>query len=184
MSLAELVSAGESQSVEFKESLATRAPALEALTSMANTDLAEGLVVFGVRKDGVVVGIEPGDIDRAQQSLVQHLQAKVEPPLTIDIGADSLDEKRVLWVHATRSRVVPFHEYDGRAFIREGTTTRQLSMAEKQLLTKRRNRDSHNGPWLCDKRGCFFVTAGSMVITPDGPKKDYTCLCGGQLWPA
>lgn len=184
MELAELIAHGESEQLEFKESLASQRDAFEALVGMANTETGEGQVIFGVRRDGSVVGVEPGDLDRAQRSMVQTIRVKIEPSLEVSIRVEELDGKRLLLTRAKRARAVPYHEYGGRAFMREGTTTRQLSLEEKQRLSKRRNRAEHNGPWRCDKRGCHFDRIGSTVLTPDGPKRSYVCACGGELWPA
>jgi hypothetical protein len=86
-------------------------------------------------------------------------------------------------LQAERNREVAYHEYDGKAYIREGSSNRQLSYAEKQQLMTSRNRDKHTGPWKCDRCGTVVGMLMSIVITDQGVSKSYDCECGGQYWP-
>ena len=183
-SLKELVQKGESQTLEFKKSLSLQREGLEALCAMVNSDLARGTVIFGIEKNGTVYGIEEGNLDTAQRSLSQAIRNKSDPPLIVRMEIEELDSKKVLAISAERSRDVPYHEYGGRAWIRRGSEKRRLSLAEKQQLTKRRNRDSHPGPWRCDRCGSLVGVLHSFEISNEGMKKTYKCQCGGEFWPA
>jgi predicted HTH transcriptional regulator len=183
-SLKELIQSGESQTVEFKKSLSLRDEGLEALCAMVNSDLARGTVVFGVANDGTVSGIEGGNLDAAQRSLSQVVTNKFDPPLIVRMEIAEVSDKRVLCITAERSRDIPYHEYDGRAWIRQGSEKRRLSLAEKQQLAKRRSRDSHPGPWRCDKCGSWVGVLHSFEISNEGMKRTYKCRCGGEFWPA
>ena len=81
VTLGELVQKGESQTLEFKKSLSLQGEGLEALCAMVNSDLSWGTVVFGIKADGNVCGIEPGNLDTAQRSLSQAIRNKFDPPL-------------------------------------------------------------------------------------------------------
>ena len=85
---------------------------------------------------------------------------------------------------AKRDRGVPYHEYDGRAWVREGPANRKLSLIEKQQLKRRMDRDGHPGPWKCDRCGTLVGVLHSFEISNEGMKKTYTCGCGGEFWPA
>jgi len=183
-SIRELVQKGESQTLEFKKSLGLQREGLEALCAMVNSDLARGTVVFGVEKDGTVYGIEEGNLDTAQRSLSQVIRNKFDPPLIVIMKVEELNGEKVLAISAERSRDVPYHEYDGRAWVRQGSEKRRLSLAERQQLTKRRNRDSHPGPWRCDRCGSWVGVLHSFEISNEGMKKTYKCRCGGEFWPA
>jgi len=182
--LSEILRLGEGQTVEFKKSLSLQRDGLEALCGMINADSAQGIVFFGIAPDSTVVGVEPGDLDKAQRSLAQTMQQKFDPPLIKQIDVLECEGWRIVRVSAQRSPLVAYHEYDGRAYIREGTTTRVLSVAEKQQLVQRRNRHTHTGPWRCDNCGSLVGTLVSVVLTDKGPQKSYRCRCGGEFWPA
>ncbi|MBI3896502.1 MAG: ATP-binding protein [Acidobacteria bacterium] len=180
----ELVRQEESQTHERKRSLSLQREGFESLCGMVNADPAQGTLVFGVAPDSQLVGVEPGDLDKAQRSLSQTISANFEPRLQFEVQVAELQGKRVVLVSAQRNRDVPYHEYDGRAYIREGTVTRQLSFTEKKSLERRRNRDLHTGPWKCNKCGSWVGNLVSVRITDQGMQKSYACSCGGEYWPA
>jgi predicted HTH transcriptional regulator len=173
---------GETQGVEFKKSLSLRKEALEALCGMINSDNAKGKVLFGVSPDGSIGGVEEGNLDSAQKSLVQHIRDRFEPPLICSIELLQGEDATLLLLQAERAPGVRYHEYDGRAYIREGSTTRQLSYDEKRQLSKKRDRDHHHGPWRCDRCGAVVGTLVGLVITDQGVRKTYACDCGGEFW--
>jgi predicted HTH transcriptional regulator len=182
--LEELVGKGEGQTLEFKKSLSLQREGLKALSAMVNSDLARGTVIFGIEADGTACGIEQGNLDTAQRSLSQTIRSKFDPQLVAQMEVVELNGERVLVLSARRDRGVPYHEYDGRAWIREGAETRQLSLAEEQRLIRSRDRDSHPGPWKCDRCGTLVGVLHSFVISSEGMRRTYKCECGGEFWPA
>jgi predicted HTH transcriptional regulator len=174
----------ETQIVELKKSLGLQREAMEALCGMINTDSGTGKVIFGVAPDGGITGIGLGNLDTAQKTVAQTVRQKFDPPLICSIEVLECEGKKLIKLEANRSAGVAYHEYDGRAYIREGSTRRQLSYDEKQRILKRRNRDQHNGPWRCDRCGAFRGTISIVEITDQGPRKSYRHECGGDFWPA
>lgn len=174
----------ESQCFERKRSLSLQREGLESLCGMINADAAQGSVAFGIEPDGQIVGVEPGDLDKAQRSLAQTIGNKFQPAIRPTFQVFEVSDKRIVTVSATRNRDVAYHEFDGRAYIREGTATRQLTLAEKQSLQRQRDRGQHNGPWKCDRCGSWVGMLSSIVITDQGARKSYGCSCGGEYWPA
>ncbi len=184
MDLESLLTNGEGQTTEFKKSLSLRKEALEALCSMVNADAAQGTVIFGVEPDGTACGIEPGNLDKAQLSLSQSIKSNFDPPLQAEIYVRDLDGKRLLLITAGRLRSIPYHEYSGRAWIRQGSDKRLLTLAEKDHLRKTRDRALHPGPWKCDRCGDWLPSFISVTTTSEGSKRDYGCDCGGEYWPS
>ena len=174
---------GETQTVEFKKSLSLQREALEALCGMINSDSATGKVLFGVSPDSSINGVEEGNLDSAQKKLAQHIRQKFDPSIICNIQILQCEGKILLLVQADRAIGTPYHEYDGRAYIREGSSKRQLSYDEKLQLLKKRGRDHHNGPWQCDSCGAIVGTLLSIVVTNQGVKMTYSCKCGGEFWP-
>jgi len=177
---------GESQVLEFKRSLSMRDAGIESLCGMVNTADGYGSVVFGVGPDGKVVGVEHGDLDKAQRSIAQSIKGNVEPPLNPTIIVEDVSGKPIIILSAKRAKDVPFHEFSGRAFIREGTTTRRLTLEEKASFSRRRNRDNASGPWQCSGPCggiAQFYAPGLGIDGRGGITKDYRCSCGGEWWP-
>lgn len=93
----------------------------EALCGFVNTDTAQGLVICGIHSDGSILGVEGGNLDKAQLSNVQHIRAKFDPILQVGLDMLELGEKNLVPLAAARLPGIALHEYDGRAWIREGT---------------------------------------------------------------
>ena len=178
-----IIENGENQTVEFKKSLGERREALEDLCAMVNSDLMNGIVIFGVEDNGNICGLDDGNLDSAQISLSQVINDKFEPNLMIDIFVKELEGKKVLVLVGKRSRGVAYHEFDGRAWIKQGSDKRRLNLEAKKQLNNSRDRDSHNGPWRCDKCGTLVGMLFSMTISDTGMEKTYKCNCGGEYWP-
>jgi predicted HTH transcriptional regulator len=176
----------ESQMVECKKGLAEGREGCASLSAMLNADTAKGRVIFGVAPDGSIVGVEPGDLDKAQRTLVQHLRDSLEPRIPINIEVLECGGKHVLVLSAERPKNVPLVEYDGRAMIREGSTTRRLSLDERRGIERRRTRSSHPGPWRCERCGSYAgIYVPTMIGNENGePVMSYACNCGGEWWPA
>lgn len=174
----------ESQQVELKKSLSLQKEGCEALCGMLNADAARGVVLFGVAPDGSIVGVEPGDLDKAQNSLAQHVRENFDPPLPVSIEVVQCGDKNLIAMQAERPKNTVLYEYDGRAFIREGSSRRRLTVAEKAGLSSRRRRDTHQGPWRCDRCGSVAGMISGIVVTERGIEKSYECGCGGEYWPA
>lgn len=122
----------ETQTVERKKTLNERDAGLESLCGMVNAVTAKGSVEFGVAPDGTVVGLT-GNLDTAQRSLQQAIAANFQPPgLPHEIHLQVHAGAQYVVVSALRPARVPFYEYSGRAFIREGSITRQLTLDEKR----------------------------------------------------
>lgn len=138
----------ETQTLERKTSLSEQDAGLESLCAMVNAPSARGTVEFGVGPDGQTVGLS-GDLDRAQQSLSQALRAHFQPAgLPHELHVEGREGKSILILAAQRSPGVPFYEYRGRAYIREGSTTRQLTLEEKVALLAARSTNVARAPLL------------------------------------
>lgn len=174
---------GETQTVEFKKSLSLQKEAFKALCGMINSDSATGAVLFGVLPDGSISGVELGNLDSGQKTLAQNVRQGFEPTIIPRITVLECDDKHIIHLEADRASGVSYHEYGGRAYIREGTTTRQLSYDEKRQLAKKRDRDQHSGPWKCDGCGREVGMLVAVIRTDQGLRKGYACRCGGEFWP-
>ena len=137
MDIERILQTGETQSVEFKKSLSQMKEGCKTLCGMLNAEVDAGMVLFGISPKNEVVGIE-GNLDSAQRSLVQHIQQKFDPSIKVSIQIEEYEGKKILILSAKRSNDVRYYEYDGRAFFKEGSTKRCLSIQEKESLNNSR----------------------------------------------
>jgi ATP-dependent DNA helicase RecG len=132
----ELIAAGESASREFKSTLADSRKLVETIAAMAT--IGGGVILVGVRDDGAVIGVEPGEGEL--ERLVQRVLAGTDPRVFIDVDQPSCGGARLL-----RIRVPPGdgpHLAFGRAFYRSGPATVAMSRDEYERRLLDRLRES------------------------------------------
>ena len=95
-----LIAAGESQTVEFKESFGD--VVIETLVAMANA--SGGKILIGIRDDGSVCGIAPGKPNVA--SWVNDIKMKTSPALFPAI--EVLEKWNILDSYLKSRRLFPF----------------------------------------------------------------------------
>lgn len=175
----ELINKGESQNIEFKKSLSLTKEGLKSISAMLNTDTGCGLVIFGVTDKGEICGIDPGDQDTIQRNMTQKISQLLDPRPILDINIVTVQNKELLVIRGKRLDNIPYYEFDGRVYVREGTSNVEIGLTQKEALRKKNDKRSHNGPWICRK--CNTWT-GMMIPHPS--MNNYLCRCGGMLEPA
>ncbi|MFZ1708634.1 MAG: ATP-binding protein, partial [Anaerolineae bacterium] len=113
--LHDLIAQGEGQRVEFKRSLAELETGARSVTAMANAD--GGIVLFGVRDDGTISGVEMGA--QTKERVVQAVTANTDPTLYPSVEVVKLGEQIIILVTVPESQDKP-HLVQGRAYKRVG----------------------------------------------------------------
>ena len=88
----EIISAGETQEVEFKESFHSNQDVSKILCGLANT--FGGLLILGVKDNRVIIGIK-GNLDKVQQQISASNQT-VSPAPLISIEVHKLENKDII----------------------------------------------------------------------------------------
>ncbi len=129
-----LIARGEGQQLEFKRSTAELETGVRAAAAMANTD--GGHVLFGVRDDGTVVGVQIGA--QTRERVVQALTNNTDPILYPTVEHVDLAGRTVIVAKVTESEDKPIL-VRGRAYKRVGAADVSMSRAEYErlLLTRR-----------------------------------------------
>lgn len=132
--LKELVSRGESETVEFKKSTGQLRRAAETLCGMLNG--TGGRVLIGVTPEGRIVGQTVSD--RTLREVAEMFQ-KFEPPASIaQVRVNIADTKEVLILEAIPNPESRPYAFDGRPYQRIGSTTSTMPQVTYQrLLTDR-----------------------------------------------
>jgi len=125
-----LTSEGEGQRVEFKESLSLEDKAIETLCAFLNSD--GGRVLFGVRNDGAIVGVDIGA--NTLENLSGKISRLVEPRAAPSIETVHVNGKTVITVAVERRKAGQVFFVKGKAFARTGRTNSYLSV---QVITAR-----------------------------------------------
>lgn len=128
-----LIAQGEGQQLELKRSLAELETGTRAAAAMANTD--GGYVVFGVRGDGSILGVQIGSETR--ERVVQAVTDNTDPMVYPTVEYVELDGRTVIVVMVARSDNRP-HLVRGRAYRRVGAADVQMSRDEYERLLLQR----------------------------------------------
>ena len=129
-----LIAQGEGQRLEFKRSLAELETGTRATAAMSNTD--GGYVLFGVRKDGTILGVEIGA--QTRERVVRAITDNTDPTLYPSVEYVDVDSRTIIVVTVVGSEDRP-HLVRGRAYKRVGAADVQMSRAEyERLLLARR----------------------------------------------
>ncbi|MDI6642045.1 MAG: putative DNA binding domain-containing protein, partial [Elusimicrobiota bacterium] len=128
MNVKELLSKGESETVEFKRSLSDINRIIETIVAFANT--RGGRILVGV-KDGEIFGIEIGR--DSIEKLTQRIVAITDPKIYPEILVQDIDKRKVVIIKVNESKNKP-HLAFNKAFKRVGKSTVQLSRDELEKL--------------------------------------------------
>lgn len=138
----DLISNGESQTLEFKKSLSLLKAALETICAFLNT--SGGIVLIGVNQSGKIIGQEI--TDNTQQEIAKEI-AKIEPfPSTIKVQYLPLENqkpKQIVIILATRGETVPYI-YDDRAYYRNQSSTMRMPQSQYSKLLLERGMQTKN----------------------------------------
>ena len=131
--LIELVTRGESESVEFKETTGQRVEACHSLCAFLNGN--GGTVVFGVTKKDKLVGQLVSDETR--KNLAAEF-VKFEPGFEFPVEyVDVDDTHQAIVVRVPAGKARPY-QYDGKAYRRVQSTTRAMPQQQYESLLKER----------------------------------------------
>ena len=145
MDLKEIVSRGESETLEFKESPGEHKEIIETITAFSNTE--GGKIVIGVSKSGKLSGVEIGKdtIERLTNKIAQNTDPKVHPRITTrKIGSKSII---IIDVQESSDHLVLAF---GRPYKRVGKSTVKMSKDgyERLILEKHKER-LYFDSWIC-----------------------------------
>jgi predicted HTH transcriptional regulator len=127
--LQQLVAQGEGRQLEFKRSLAELETAARTVVAFANTD--GGVLLFGVRDAGDIIGVEIGQNTKERiSSLVTETS---DPVIYPSVEFIKVGERAVIAVRVEASENRP-HLCKGRTYKRVGAADVQLSRDEYERL--------------------------------------------------
>lgn len=161
--LAELLSQGEGQVLEFKATTAESAEATRCLGAFRNTD--GGTVVFGVSPKGEPKGVSIGEntLERLASDIRDHTDPKIQP--TVDVVV--VEERKYIVVSVAAGPKGSVTYAHGDALVRIGPTNQRMSSEEQ----KRRHRD---GDHSIEHRPRFSVQRGACSRAASAFKPEFS----------
>ena len=130
LKLLELISTGENERIEFKESLnittSGKGNIANEMASFANTK--GGYIILGVNDTGEIVGIE--DIKGLEERVMNIASDKLYPPIQLIFFNIKVEDKNVAVIEIPQGINKPYEP----AYIRRGSTKRKATREELRRL--------------------------------------------------
>ncbi|CAD6492144.1 MAG: Putative DNA-binding domain protein [Candidatus Argoarchaeum ethanivorans] len=131
MNIKELIERGESQSLEFKESLKLKDEIGETVSAFSNSD--DGTVIVGVSDSGRVLGVDIGK--NTLEELANYIKRNTDPQIFPSVKILEIGEKNVVMVEVEESPEKPAF-FKNHAYKRIGKTNQMISSSELRKLAK------------------------------------------------
>ena len=125
-----LVKKGESEKLEFKNSTGNISSGMQTVCAFLNSDHG-GAVIFGVTDNGKIVGQEV--TDKTRKDIAIELN-KIEPRVKINVQyVEITKDRKVIVLLINPGEDAPY-TYDGRAFVRNQSTTMRMLKEEYMYI--------------------------------------------------
>lgn len=133
-----IIEEGESEYIEFKESLRETSEIIETVVAFANKN--GGKIIIGVADDGRITGVKIGK--GTLENLANNIINATEPPIYPSITVERIEDKEVIVVDIPSGVNKPYF-YKGKSYVRVGKTNKVLSPGElREMLLKTTERPS------------------------------------------
>ena len=146
MDTKELVDRGESQSLEFKESLKLRDEIGETVSAFSNSD--GGTVMVGVSDRGGIPGVDIGK--NTMEELANYIRRNTDPQIFPSVKILEIGGKNVVMVEVEESAEKPVF-FKNHAYKRVGKTNQMISSSELRKLAREEKRRLSWDEQICEK---------------------------------
>jgi len=146
MNLKEVVLCGESESLEFKESLQLKDEIGESISSFSNSK--GGTILIGVSDKREIRGVQVGR--KTVTDLAEYLKRNTDPQIFPEIKVCEIDNKKTISIKVAESteRPVFFKSY---AYKRVGDTNQRVSSSEIRRLAKESGVKTYWDEQICEE---------------------------------
>ncbi len=124
--LLDIIDAGETTRVEFKEKMPHPASIAEELIAMSNS--LGGIIIFGVKdRTGVITGLTGEEIREYREKIRNIAEDKIIPAIYISTEVVSIDIKKTLIVHIREGINKPYKDKKGAIFVKNADSKRRVT---------------------------------------------------------
>lgn len=128
----ELISKGETSSVQFKLQVSNELSIAQEMVAFANAK--GGTILIGVDdKTWEIKGLDDNDIRRLTNLLVNASNEHIKPPLFIETETTIVEGKKVMAVMVPEGIDKPYKDKDGIIFLKNGANKRKVTNNEEIL---------------------------------------------------
>ncbi len=118
----DIISRGENQEIEFKESFHSAQTTSKIICALANTQ--GGVLFFGVDDKSNIIGIKE-NLDKIQQKISNSNQA-ISPIPLISVEIHVIDQKNIIAIIIQRAPDGTYYTFQGAIYVKIGSTKKRL----------------------------------------------------------
>jgi len=126
LELLNIIEAGETSKVQFKEMLDSRDSIAAEMIAMSNS--RGGIIMFGVKdKTGEIAGLDYAQLQKTGNALSSIASDSVKPQIFIETEVVNVESKNVLIVYITEGISKPYKDRLGTIWVKQGGDKRKLT---------------------------------------------------------
>ena len=129
--LLKLISRGENEGLEFKESLRLKEEICQAVSAFSNAN--GGSILVGVANDGKVIGVDIGR--NTIEELANYIKRNTDPAIFPSVKILDVEGKEIIGIEVKESAEKPVF-FKNHAYKRVGKTNQRISSSEIRKLAK------------------------------------------------
>lgn len=129
--LLRMIEKGESQTLEFKESLCLKEEICESVSAFSNSN--NGIIMVGVNDSGRITGAEIGK--KTMEELANYIKQNTDNQIYPKITIEEIDNKKIIIIGVKEVSEKPVF-FKGRAYKRVGMSNHRLPASEIRKLAK------------------------------------------------
>ncbi|MCK5177460.1 MAG: putative DNA binding domain-containing protein [Candidatus Aenigmarchaeota archaeon] len=184
--LKQVIQNGESENVEFKESLKLVKEIAQSICAFANT--SGGIVCIGISDKGKIIGADIGA--NTIENLANHIRNNTDSQLYPSINVEEIQNKNIVVLEVKEAKEKPVF-YKKHAYKRIGKTNPELSSAELRRIAKESGEKEYFDERVCEgasledidekaadlfKMKCFKVTGKEIISSNIELLKLFKCI--------
>jgi len=146
MDLEKIVLHGESETVEFKESLQLKDEIGESISSFSNSK--GGTILIGISDKREIKGIQIGR--KTVTDLAEYIKRNTDPQIFPEIKVCRIDNRKIISIKVTESNEKPVF-FKSYAYKRVGDTNQRISSSEIRRLAKESRGKTYWDEQICEE---------------------------------
>ena len=166
MDIKELIERGETQSLEFKESLRLKEEIGETVSAFSNSD--GGTVIVGVSDSRGVPGVDIGK--NRLEELANYIKRNTDPQIFPRIEVVEAEDKKVIVIEVADSQEKPVF-FKNHAYKRVGKTNQMISSSELRKLAKESGEKIYWDERVCEDASLEDIEEDKVWWFVKGAKK-------------
>jgi ATP-dependent DNA helicase RecG len=150
--LLKLISGGENEGLEFKESPRLKDEICQVVSAFSNAN--SGSILIGISNDGKVIGVDIGR--NTIEELANYIKRNTDPAIFPSVKILDAEGKKIIMIEVKESAEKPVF-FKNHAYKRVGKTNQQISSSEMRKLVKESSAKVYWDEQVCKEASLEYI---------------------------